>query len=98
MFIFIIYNILLTFLYPLLLLYLIFHSLVSDKFKGTLLQRLGYFRGIEMNSIWLHAVSVGEVTAAAPFIKVLDRESSNKRILLSTTTKSGMSMAKKILS
>ncbi len=47
------------------------------------------------DSIWLHAVSVGEVAAIRPLWKRLRREFPSKRIVISTITKTGNEAAKK---
>jgi 3-deoxy-D-manno-octulosonic-acid transferase len=44
--------------------------------------------------IWIHAVSVGEVTAAAPIIAALRTELPGACIVLSTSTETGQDMAK----
>ncbi len=47
--------------------------------------------------IWIHAVSVGEVTAAAPIIKTLREQIPQACIILSTSTETGQEMARKIV-
>lgn len=46
--------------------------------------------------IWLHAVSVGEVTAAAPIISSLRERYADACIVLSTSTETGQEMARRI--
>ncbi|MEW5768710.1 MAG: 3-deoxy-D-manno-octulosonic acid transferase [bacterium] len=64
-------------------------------------QRLGYFpfspqqEGIK-GSIWVHAVSGGEVAAAVPIIQELKKTLPDQGILLSTSTEAGLTMSKKI--
>ncbi len=48
------------------------------------------------NSVWIHAVSVGEVAAAMPFIDEFRKTFPDYRILLSTVTATGNQFAKKI--
>ena len=48
-------------------------------------------------SIWVHAVSVGEVTAAAPIIQVLRDRLPGACIVLSTSTETGQQMARGIV-
>jgi 3-deoxy-D-manno-octulosonic-acid transferase len=43
--------------------------------------------------IWIHAVSVGETMACLPFLNRLKKESPRTRIVLSTTTYTGQSVA-----
>ncbi len=47
-------------------------------------------------SVWVHAVSVGEVAAAIPFIDELSKTFPDYKILLSTVTATGNQFAKKI--
>ncbi|MEI7639620.1 MAG: 3-deoxy-D-manno-octulosonic acid transferase, partial [Syntrophus sp. (in: bacteria)] len=46
--------------------------------------------------IWIHAVSVGEVTAAAPIIAALRAELPEACIVLSTSTETGQDMARSL--
>ncbi len=46
--------------------------------------------------IWIHAVSVGEVTAAAPIVTALRARLPGACIVLSTSTETGQEMARKI--
>jgi len=64
----------------------------------SLLQRLGYrlSENISSNSIWVHAVSAGEVVAVTSLILYL-RQKHSIPIVLTTTTSSGFVMAKKRL-
>lgn len=55
-------------------------------------ERLGNSR-YEGTDIWIHAVSVGEVIAALPFLKALKKEFPNDHISLSTTTYTGQKVA-----
>jgi len=45
--------------------------------------------------IWIHAVSVGEVLAVRNFVKCLKERMPGKRIILSTTTRTGNDIAKR---
>ena len=45
--------------------------------------------------LWLHAVSVGEVNLLAPLLALIQRERPDWECVISTTTKSGMALAKK---
>ena len=46
--------------------------------------------------IWLHCVSVGEVNAARPLVDGLSREHPNRQVVVSTTTRTGQELARKI--
>ena len=47
--------------------------------------------------LWFHAVSVGEVTAAAPIIAAVRERLPGAVIVLSTTTDTGQEMARRIV-
>ncbi len=49
------------------------------------------------NCLWIHAVSVGEVNLATQLIRSLERHAPNLKLLVSTTTSTGMSELKKKL-
>ncbi|UCF87218.1 MAG: 3-deoxy-D-manno-octulosonic acid transferase [Nitrospiraceae bacterium] len=55
-------------------------------------ERLGKSK-YEGTDIWIHAVSVGEVIAALPFLKALNKEFPGVHISLSTTTYTGQKIA-----
>ncbi len=57
-------------------------------------ERLGIFSSpIKPTSIWVHAVSLGEVIAAAPLVNQLLKEYPNRNIVLTTTTPTGSQKA-----
>jgi len=69
------------------------------KYVGSLGQRMGYlpvsFNMDGDESIWVHAVSVGEVLTARPLISELKRRYPNLRMFLSTTTMAGQQLARR---
>ena len=54
-------------------------------------------RASSSGPIWVHAVSVGEVFAAKDFVKDLSKKYPERKIIFSTTTKTGNAIAKKVL-
>jgi 3-deoxy-D-manno-octulosonic-acid transferase len=46
-------------------------------------------------SIWIHALSVGEVTSAIPLVRALRQEYSQKDIVFTVTTRQGMEIARR---
>ena len=53
-------------------------------------ERFGFYRGVTgENTIWLHAVSVGETRAALPLIKALQTHYPDYQILLTHMTPTG---------
>jgi 3-deoxy-D-manno-octulosonic-acid transferase len=65
----------------------LYQALRHGKYVGTLGPRMGYlpvsFNVDGDESIWIHAVSVGEVLTARPLIADLKRRHPNLRIFLS---------------
>jgi 3-deoxy-D-manno-octulosonic-acid transferase len=79
--------------------YFVYQALRHNKYVGSLGQRLGYLP-VSFNldgdeSIWVHAVSVGEVLAARPLISELGRQYPKLRIFLSTATRTGQQLARR---
>ena len=82
--------------------YFVYQALRHNKYVGSLRQRLGYlpvsFNLDADDSIWVHAVSVGEVLAARPLIHELRQRYPNLRLFLSTTTRAGQQLARRTVS
>jgi 3-deoxy-D-manno-octulosonic-acid transferase len=76
-----------------------YQALRYTKYVGSLGQRMGYlpvsFNMDADDSIWVHAVSVGEVLTARPLISDLKRRYPNLRMFLSTTTMAGQQLARR---
>ncbi len=72
----------------------------KNKYREGLAERLGRISeslaltGANDNCIWVHAVSVGEVLAVTALIARLKGEYPGWRIVVSTTTRTGQSLAK----
>lgn len=98
-----IYHILTTVLLVLLLPALPIICLVSEKWRGNLFQRLGLFTGIPPKKsgeyrIWVHALSVGEVNSALPFVMGLKKERPDVKILFTASTRTGFNTACSLMS
>jgi 3-deoxy-D-manno-octulosonic-acid transferase len=80
--------------------YFVYQALRHHKYVGSLGQRLGYlpisFNLDAEESIWVHAVSVGEVLAARPILAGLRERYPDLRLFLSTTTMSGQQIARSV--
>jgi 3-deoxy-D-manno-octulosonic-acid transferase len=80
--------------------YFVYQALRHHKYVGSLGQRLGYlpisFNLDTEESIWVHAVSVGEVLAARPILAGLRERYPDLRLFLSTTTMSGQQIARSV--
>ena len=70
-----------------------------QKYASGFRQRLGNypeFKHSDRKVIWLHCVSVGETNAARPLVDKLIEEFPDHRLIISTITKTGQELAKKI--
>ena len=81
--------------------YFLYQAVRHKKYVGTVKQRLGYlpvlFNLDGDDSIWVHAVSVGEVLAARSVIAELRQRYPRLRLFLSTTTRAGQELARRNL-
>ena len=84
------YSLILYLLAPLIFLHLIVRGFKSREYWYRWRERLGFIPKInQKNIIWVHAVSVGEVMAAIPLIKNLQKSFRGRTILVTTTTPTG---------
>ncbi len=84
------YTLLLRLLLPLALLRLYWRSLGSPAYRQRIAERLVRDRpGPGPADVWIHAVSVGEVRAAAPLIEHLLEREPPLKVLVTTTTPTG---------
>jgi 3-deoxy-D-manno-octulosonic-acid transferase len=84
--------------------YFLIRGLIDGKYLGHVRERLGWglspelqlgdMRGRNEGSIWIHAVSVGEVLAAQPLAKRLKERYPAQRVVVSTTTVTGQKLAR----
>src|SRR3954469_19673141 len=78
--------------------FLIYQAVRYRKYIGSLTQRLGYlpisFNLDSDQSIWIHAVSVGEVLTARALLPALRERYPKLRLFLSTTTMTGQQIAR----
>lgn len=98
----ILYNLLHIALLPLLILILPFYLISKPEKRNIILKRLGVSlnqpRDSNKPTVWIHALSVGEVTSAFTLVKNLHRaKGSSISITFSTTTGSGYQLAEKLL-
>ena len=94
-----IYNLALVLLLPLAFAYFLIRRAVKSRaFAGIderLALRLPPAPGDGRDTIWIHAVSVGEVLAVAPLVERIRRDEPGTRIYLSTITPTGQATARK---
>lgn len=93
---YILYNMLLFASFPFGTLYYL-GRLVKGSYRGSIAERLGFIDLEVEGAVWFHAVSVGEVNAAAPLIRRFRELYPWERLILSTVTPTGRRMARKAL-
>ena len=98
-----IYNILLLAGSLVLIPYFGLKMLMTGKYRQSFGQKLGWTPAEVISAIeghpriWVHAVSVGEVTAAAPIVAMLREKFPRACIILSTATETGQAMALRLI-
>src|SRR5437763_10731078 len=79
----------------------VYMAVRHGRYVGSLRQRLGYlpitFNVDGEESIWIHAVSVGETLTARALVADLREQYPRLRLYLSTTTIAGQQVAKRNL-
>lgn len=94
-----IYNLLQILLSPLIFA-ILFVGLYKKKNRKKIPQRLGLNlprRDTQQKTIWVHALSVGEINSSLPLVKSLRESFSNYRIVVSASTVAGKNRAEQIL-
>lgn len=85
-----VYSLLLRLLLPLALIRLVWRSLRAPAYRRRIGERLALQGSAPPAAdVWVHAVSVGEVQAAAPLIRHLLSRDPHQRVLVTTTTPTG---------
>jgi 3-deoxy-D-manno-octulosonic-acid transferase len=91
------YRVLQIFALPLLLLYFVYRSLWDRGYFQSLPQRFGFlsrsFKQTGPGAIWLHAVSVGEVSSCVEFLRQIRTEFPNSGVFVSAGTVAGRAIA-----
>lgn len=88
------YNVFTYLLAPVYGLYWIFRGITNRDYWVDLGQRFGFgCPQLADGCIWIHAVSVGEVQAAAPLVKALATRFPDRQLLITTVTPTGRARA-----
>ena len=82
---------------PFVLLKLWFRGFKAPEYRTRRLERLGFFKQPDLpQDIWVHAVSVGELLAAEPIIRELQRRYPSKRVAVTTMTPTSSELLQKL--
>ncbi len=83
--------------------YFLLRGLIHGKYLSNIPERLGWrfppelsggSEGVRERSVWIHAVSVGEVLAVLPLAEQLKKRFPQRRLVVSTTTVTGQKIAR----
>ena len=77
--------------------YFIYKMFQTGKYRAGLAERLGAVKARDSKKpcVWIHGVSVGEVLAAKPFVDEFKKRHPDWELVVSSTTKTGIEVAKK---
>jgi len=89
----VVYNMVLTLLQPCALALIVCRGFRDHGYWRNLHQRFGFGHFLSAPAIWVHAVSVGEVQAAAGLIRALRAQHPDSPLVLTTTTATGAARA-----
>jgi len=100
-FIYFLYRLALTAAFPFLVFYIAYRGLRNPRYFLTVQERFGFihhsFQQTAYGSVWLHAVSVGEVLSCAGLLRQLQTEMPGTPLFVSVGTLAGYSLAKQRL-
>jgi 3-deoxy-D-manno-octulosonic-acid transferase len=71
---------------------------IKSKLRAGFWQKIGFYQNFKLSrqkTLWIHAVSVGEVNAVEGFVKSLKTEFPDFNIVISTVTRTGQDVATK---
>ena len=95
--IYLLYDIILTFILAVLAPYFFIRGIFQGWFRKELVQRMGFIPGLLLKRpIWVHAASVGEVFCTIPLLKIIKKEFPECHIVLTTMTRTGNERARTI--
>ena len=99
----VIYNLIFILLFIVSTPFFLYKMIRFGKYRAGILQRFGLYSVqlkkelADKNSIWVHAVSVGEILSILPVIEELKNEYSSYKLVVSTTTLTGNRIAREKL-
>ncbi len=89
-----VYNVLLYLAAPFAILVQLWRSLRDPSYRDRVGERLGFGAAVAGPTIWIHAVSVGEVQAAQPLVAQFRKRHPRYRVLMTTVTPTGAARAR----
>ncbi len=91
------YTVLFYLLVPAILLRLLWRSLKSPGYRRRWNERFGLFCADALqDTLWIHAVSVGEVQACEPLVRRILEDLPEQQVVITTTTPTGSERVKKL--
>jgi len=89
-----VYSLILYLLIPVAIQRLVYRGLRNRGYWRRWRERFGWVPRVPEPVIWIHAVSVGEVRAAEPLVRALQRDYPGHRVLVTTMTPTGSETAR----
>jgi 3-deoxy-D-manno-octulosonic-acid transferase len=94
-----VYTILFTLCMPFVFARLLWRGYKAPEYRSRKLERFGLFKAPELKeSIWVHAVSVGEVLAAEPIIREIQARYPDRDLVVTSMTPTSSALIKKLFS
>ena len=91
------YSALAYLLLPFYALYWLVRGISNRSYLDRYSQRFGFgFPRLPEGSLWVHAVSVGEVQASVPLVRELQRQFPDRQVLVTTVTPTGSAHVRKV--
>ena len=87
------YNLFIFLMIPVLIIRILFKSFNDKDYRSNFINRFGIYNSKADNSIWFHAVSLGEVISSA---KIVNKILENHDVILTVSTPTGLREANKI--
>jgi len=87
------YNLFIFLMIPVLIIRILFNSFNDKDYRSNFINRFGIYNSKADNSVWFHAVSLGEVISSA---KIINKILENHDVILTVSTPTGLREANKI--
>ena len=91
------YNIFTYLVSPLLIIHLILRSISDQRYIERISERFGFYKAFENSmTIWVHAVSYGEVNAAQSLVRSLLTRYPDHKLVFTCTTPTGSALIREL--